>query len=203
MSPTAPTTAPDEIHRERLHQLALFLRESEKILADFDAWREEHSDLHGWPLDDDEHSRRAVKRDADTWRSFNRVRSFAKDLLATAEIQVQQLNPAHLQSRWPWQLGVLDHALNQLGKLQQQWLEARDALPPTAQPGTFAYDDALAERNEEAWSYLDDWASHGKAILEIQATVQDLPPPSPALTSAQAHARPAAPAAAPSSAVRR
>ncbi|MYT96632.1 hypothetical protein GTY74_05090 [Streptomyces sp. SID8350] len=179
------------------------MRESEKILADFDAWREEHSDLHGWPLDDDEHSRRAVKRDADTWRSFNRVRSFAKDLLATAEIQVQQLNPAHLQSRWPWQLGVLDHALNQLGKLQQQWLEARDALPPTAQPGTFAYDDALAERNEEAWSYLDDWASHGKAILEIQATVQDLPPPSPALTSAQAHARPAAPAAAPSSAVRR
>ncbi|WP_282793118.1 hypothetical protein [Streptomyces sp. CC224B] len=201
MSPTAH--APDEIHRERLHQLANFLRESEEILADFDAWREEHSDLDGWPLDDDEHSRRAVKRDADTWRSFNRVRSFAKELLATAEVQVQQLNPAHLQSRWPWQLGVLNYALKQLGALQQEWLEARDALPPTARPGSFAYDDALAERNEEAWSYLDDWASHGKALLEIQTAAQDLPPRSPALTSAQAHVRPAAPAAAPSAVARR
>ncbi|MGP9017661.1 hypothetical protein ACT1U9_04520 [Streptomyces sp. BR1] len=201
MSPTAP--APDEIHRERLHQLAAFLRESEQILADFDAWREEHSDLDGWPLDDDEHGRRAVKRDADTWRSFNRVRSFAKDLLATAEVQVQQLNASHLQSRWPWQLGVLDDALTQLGTLQQQWLEARDALPPTARPGSFAYDDALAERNEEAWSYLDDWATHGHALLEIQSAVQELPPRSPALTSTTTHARPVAPVAAPSSMARR
>ncbi|GGU55109.1 hypothetical protein GCM10010211_19740 [Streptomyces albospinus] len=201
MSPTAP--APDEIHRERLHQLAAFLRESEQILADFDAWREEHSDLDGWPLDDDEHSRHAVKRDADTWRSFNRVRSFAKDLLATAEVQVQQLNPAHLQSRWPWQLGVLDDALKQLATLQQQWFKARDALPPTARLGSFAYDDALAERNEEAWSYLDDWSTHGKALLEIQAAAQNHPLRPPALTSATTHVRPAAPAAAPSSAARR
>ncbi|MFH8293637.1 hypothetical protein [Streptomyces sp. NPDC018059] len=201
MSPPAQT--PDAIHRERLHQLAAFLRESEQILADFDAWREEHSDLEGWPLDDDEHSRRAVKRDADTWRSFNRVRSFAKELLATAEVQVQQLNPAHIQSRWPWQLGVLDYALKRLGTLQHEWLEARDALPPTARPGSFAYDDALAERNEEAWSYLDDWSSHGKALLEIQAAAQDLPPRSPALISATTHARPAAPSAPPSSVIRR
>ncbi|MFD7017488.1 hypothetical protein [Streptomyces sp. NPDC059928] len=201
MSPTAP--APDEIHRARLHQLAAFLRESEQILADFDAWREEHSDLDGWPLDDDEHSRRAVKRDADTWRSFNRVRFFAKELLATAEVQVQQLNPAHIQSRWPWQLGVLDDALKQLGTLQQEWLKARAALPPTARPGSFAYDDALAERNEEAWSHLDDWATHGKVLLEIQAATQDHPPRSPALTSATTHARLAAPAVPPSSAVRR
>ncbi|MFK8909812.1 hypothetical protein [Streptomyces sp. YS-3] len=201
MSPTAP--APNEIHRERLHQLAAFLRESEQILDDFDAWREEHSDLDGWPLDDDEHSRHAVKRDADTWRSFNRVRSFAKDLLATAEVQVQQLNPAHLQSRWPWQLGVLDDALTQLGALQQQWLEARAALAPTDRPGSFAYDDALAERNEEAWSYLDDWATHGKALLEIQAAAQGHPPRPPALASATTRVRPAVPAVAPSAPARR
>ncbi|MFE9407444.1 hypothetical protein ACFYN0_01370 [Streptomyces sp. NPDC006704] len=201
MPPTAP--ADNEIHCERLHQLAAVLRESEQILADFDAWREEHSDLDGWPLDDDEHSRHAVKRDADTWRSFNRVRAFAKDLLATAEVQVQQLNPAHLQSRWPWQLGVLDHALTQLGALQQQWLEARDALPPNAGPGSFAYDDALAERNEEAWCYLDDWSTHGKALLEIQAAAQDHPPRPPALAAATPHALPAAPAVAPSSVARR
>ncbi|MFG3282122.1 hypothetical protein [Streptomyces sp. NPDC048111] len=186
-----------------MNQLAVFLRESEQILADFDAWREEHSDLDGWPLDDDEHSRRAVKRDADTWRSFNRVRAFAKELVATAEAQVQQLNAAHLQSRWPWQLSVLDGALTQLGALEQDWLETRDALPPTARPGTFAYDDAVAERNDEAWSYLDDWSTHGKALLEIHAAAQDLPPRSPALAPATTHTRPMAPAAAPSSVARR
>ncbi|KMS74095.1 hypothetical protein ACM01_15855 [Streptomyces viridochromogenes] len=181
MSPTART--PAEVHRERLHQLAVFLRESEQILADWDAYSEDHSDLDGWPLDDVAYGLRAAQRDADTWRSFNRVRSFAKDLLATAEVQVQQLNAAHLQPRWPWQLATLDYALKQLDALQQDWLEARDALPPSARPGSPAYDDALAERNAEAWSSLDDWASHGKAVLEIQATAQDLPPRSPALTT--------------------
>ncbi|WP_052230206.1 hypothetical protein [Streptomyces sp. CT34] len=184
------------IHRERLHQLAVFLRESEQILADWDAYAEEHTDLDSWPLDHVAYGLRAAKRDADTWRSFNRVRSFAKDLLATAEVQVQQLNAAHLQSRWPWQLGTLDDALRQLDALQQQWLEARDALPSSAQPGTLAYDGALAERNAEAWSYLDDWAGHGKVLLEIQAAAQDLPPRPPAAltTTVKSHPRPAAPA---------
>lgn len=196
LSPTAPTS--DEIHRERLHRLAVFLRESEQILADWDAYSEEHTDLDGWPLDDVAYGRRAAQRDADTWRSFNRVRSFAKDLLATAEVQVQQLNAAHLQSRWPWQLATLDSALKHLGALQREWLDARDALPPSARPGTPAYDDPLAERNAEAWSYLDDWASHGKALLEIQATAHDLPPHSPALaTAVKAHPRPSVPGTAP------
>ncbi|MEV0445545.1 hypothetical protein AB0I84_40995 [Streptomyces spectabilis] len=199
MSPT-PSSA---IHRERLQQLALFLRESEQILTAFDAWREEHSDLDGWPLNDAEHSRRAVRRDADTWRSFNHVRPFAKDLLATAEVQVQQLDPAHSQSRWPWQLSVLDHALTQLDALEQEWVEARDALPPSAGPGSFAYDDTLAERNEEAWTYLEDWSSHGQALLEVQAAIQQAPPRSPSLTTALTDMVPAAPATAPSSSVAR
>lgn len=61
------------------------------------------------------------------------------------------------------------------------------------------YDDALAERNAEAWSYLDDWVSHGKALLEIQATAQDLPPRSPALAAitVKGHPRPAAQGTAP------
>ncbi|WP_172381138.1 hypothetical protein [Streptomyces sp. MNP-20] len=200
-----PTPLPtDAVHRDRLHQLALFLHESEQILTDFDTWREEHSDIDGWPLDDVEHSRRAVKRDADTWRSFTPVRSFAKELLATAEVQVQQLNPGHIQSRWPWQLGILDHALKRLGLLQREWLAGRDALPPTEGPGSFAYDDTLAERNEEAWTYLEDWSSHGQALIDIQAAAHAAPPCSPSLTAAKTAAHPAvAPATPSSSAVRR
>lgn len=201
MSPTART--PDALHRERLHQLAVFLRESKQILADWDAYSEEHTDLDGWPHDADAYGLRAAQRDAATWRSFNRVRTVAKDLVATAEVQVQQLNAARIQSRWPWQLGTLDAALKQLDALQQEWLEAREALPSSARPGTTAYDDALAERNAEAWSCLDDWASHGQALLEIHAATQDLPPRSPALTTAKAHARPASPAPATAPTARR
>ncbi|MEI5100894.1 hypothetical protein RB200_23130 [Streptomyces sp. PmtG] len=200
--PSTPTPS-NAIHEERLQQLALFLRESEQILTGFDAWREEHSDLDGWPLDDAEHSRHAVRRDADTWRSFNRVWPFAKELLATAEVQMQHLDPAHSQSRWPWQLSVLDHALKRLDALQQEWVEARNVLPPSAGPGNFAYDDALAERNEEAWTYLEDWSNHGQALLEVQAAIQQAPPRSPSLTTALTDLVPAAPAAKPSPAARR
>ncbi|WP_063803608.1 hypothetical protein [Streptomyces silvensis] len=200
----SPATTPDAIHRERLHQLTLFLRESKQILAAWDAYSDEHTDLDGWPHDADAYGLRAARRDADTWRSFHRVRPFAKDLLATAEVQVQHLNATHIQPRWPWQLGALDAALQQLDALQQEWLTVRDALPPSARPGTDIYDDALAERNAEAWSCLDEWAGHGTVLLEIQAATQNLPPRAPALTTAHALSRPApAPAAAPPPTVRR
>lgn len=72
-----------------------------------------------------------------------------------------------MQSRWVYQLGVLRAALDRLDELHGQWLETRDALPATAKPGTCDFDDALAEHHAESWSYLDDWATHGKALREI------------------------------------
>ncbi|MEV5878081.1 hypothetical protein AB0L75_28410 [Streptomyces sp. NPDC052101] len=190
-------TSPSATHRQRLEQLTVFIRVSEEIQHAWGVYADEHTDLDDWPLDEDAYGRRAAQRDADTWWAFNRVRSFAKDLLATAEVQLQLLNPAHVQARWPWQLATLDDALKQLNALQQQWLDARDSLPSSARPGTDAYDDALAERNAEAWSYLDDWASHSPAILEIHAAAQDLPPRSSALTTVKAQPLSSAPATAP------
>ncbi|MFK4222244.1 hypothetical protein [Streptomyces sp. NPDC019890] len=185
------TPPPNEIHELRLKALATFIRESDKILVNWDAYSDEHTDLDGWPHDARSYGLRASRRDADAWRSFNRVRSFAKDLLATAEVQLQQLPARTIQSRWAWQLATLDTALVELSALQRDWLNVRDSLPPSAKPGTEEYDEPLAERYAEAWHYLDEWSSHGQAVLDIHAAAQHSPPRVLAITPVQAPAAPA------------
>ncbi|MFE5934209.1 hypothetical protein ACFQ69_02425 [Streptomyces sp. NPDC056470] len=170
------------MHGLLLRQLELFLMESREILAAWDAYSDEHTDPDGWPHDPLSYGRQMMRRDADTWRSFNRIRYAARQMLATAEVQVQQLNPACIQTRWPWQLSELTTALSQLEQLQDEWLDTREALTRTAMPGTEEFDDTLAERNEEAWSSLDTWSAQGRALIEIHALA--LTAPSPILTSA-------------------
>ncbi|MEE1797410.1 hypothetical protein PUR57_01675 [Streptomyces sp. JV176] len=77
-----------------------------------------------------------------------------------------------MQQRWTWQLGTLRGALEQLDALDEEWLATRDRLPADAKPGTPLFDDALAEHHGEAWSYLDDWATHGHVIREIHTAAQ-------------------------------
>ncbi|MFI0743022.1 hypothetical protein ACH4PU_33865 [Streptomyces sp. NPDC021100] len=160
-------------HRLLLDQLAAFLKESEQTLADWDAYSDQHTDPDGWPHDEITYGLRAGRRDADTWRSFSRVRHAAKDLLAAAQAQLRTLPASRIQSRWAWQLSALDDSLDQLAALQEQWLQRRDAVPSSAVPGTEAYDDALAERNDEAWHHLHQWSLHGQSVLDIHAAAQD------------------------------
>ncbi|MCA1223522.1 hypothetical protein [Streptomyces sp. 8L] len=98
-----------------------------------------------------------------------------------------QLPTAWVQRRWLYQLGALRDALDQLGELHDHWLSVQEALPATAKPGTPAFDDALAEHHAESWSYLDDWATHGKALREIHTAARKArsapsPTPQPAPT---------------------
>ncbi|MFE0211529.1 hypothetical protein ACFWY7_12710 [Streptomyces sp. NPDC059001] len=74
-----------------------------------------------------------------------------------------------------WQLGVLRDALDRLDALHEEWLHTRDSLPVAARPGTPDYDDALAEYHAESWSYLDDWASHGQTVLDINTAARHAP----------------------------
>ncbi len=87
--------------------------------------------------------------------------------------------------RWSYQLDLLRYALDRLDALQEEWLSTRDSLPALAQPGTPVHDNALAEHHAECWSYLDDWASHGRILIEINTTASAapsrLPPPPTAL----------------------
>ncbi|MDF3292397.1 hypothetical protein [Streptomyces silvisoli] len=200
---TAPAPSPNELHQRRLQQLATYLRESELILANWDAYSDEHTDESGWPHDQEAYGLRAAVRDAETWTAFNRVRSCAKDLLATAEVQLQQLDATAIRPHWPGRLAALHHALDRLNALQHEWLETRATLPASAKPGTEAYDDVLDERNSEAWHYLGEWSAHGQALLDIHAAALKTPSRLPGTGAAPSRA-PAPPAAsATSSAARR
>ncbi|MFB7011569.1 MULTISPECIES: hypothetical protein [unclassified Streptomyces] len=184
MHPSASAT-PVEDHQFRLDHLTAFLRESKWIQADWDVYSNEHSDLDGVPHDEHDYGLRQSRRDADTWHAFEHVRYSGKTLLATAEHQLQQL-PAHkIQNRWVWELGTLHTALEQLRTLQSEWVEFRDSLPASACPGTEQYDGPLAERNADAWTYLDDWATHGQSVIDIHAVARQAPSPLPTATPVQ------------------
>ncbi|MEU5148818.1 hypothetical protein AB0G42_16710 [Streptomyces yangpuensis] len=193
------TSAPHATHELRLRQLALYLSEAERILAAWDTYSDENTDLDGWPHDDTAYGLRQSQRDAETWRAFNRVRHGAQELLATAEVQLQKLPGRSIQPRWAWQIATLHTALDHLTTLQSEWLDLRDTLPPSARPGLEGYDEPLAEPNAKAWHYLDEWVLHGQAVLDIYTTVRQrrpglttlAPAPTPALPGQAATPAPA------------
>ncbi|MFK0121163.1 hypothetical protein [Streptomyces sp. NPDC090994] len=165
------------------------------ILASWDAYSDEHTDLDGWPHDADAYGLRQSKRDADTAAAFDTIHDSARHLLTTAETQLPQLPATSVQSRWVYQLGVLRDALDHLDALRQDWLSTRDSFPVGTGPGTPSYDDALADYHAESWSYLRDWADQGHTLTEIHRAARHTSPPAPRPT--------AAPLPAPASKVRR
>ncbi|MFD8980475.1 hypothetical protein [Streptomyces sp. NPDC059564] len=154
-------------HQHLLHQLALYLREAEQILATWDTYSDKHTGPDGWPADERAYGFRQGQRDADTWRSFNRIRTGAGELVTTAEAQLRKIPERSVHHRWAWQIGALRIAQERIGALQSEWLALRATLPQSARPGVEEYDGPCAERNAEAWHYLDEWSLHGQAVLDI------------------------------------
>lgn len=136
---------------------------------------------------------RMVQRDSETWRAFLPIRYSARVLLAAASVQLQHISAGDVEPRWLWQLGELRNALAQLEALQSEHAKAREARrtsPPVSQED---FVDSVAERNEEAWGYLDTWATQGRALLDIHAVALKTPPrilsAAPAPTAAAAARR--------------
>ncbi|GAA4781889.1 hypothetical protein [Streptomyces ziwulingensis] len=176
--PQGPAIHPTSQDRpEPLPELSGYLKDSEDILSSWDAYSDENTDLDGWPLDDDAYGRRASARDASTADAFEAVRDSAHHLLATAQAQLGRLPGSTMQPRWVWQLGVLQDALERLDALEEEWQQTRGELPAGAGPGSSVYDDALAEHHAECWSYLDDWATQGHALIEIHTAARNTPSP--------------------------
>lgn len=165
------------VHRDVLHHLDAFIRDSEKIHDAWDVYSDEHTDLDGWPYDDHAYGLRQSQRDADTAAAFETVRAGARHLLATAGVQMPVLPPGSVQAHWGYRLGVLRTALDRLDALYEEWLGTRDCLPADATPGTPAFDDVLAEHHAECWSHLDDWATHAHVIGDINTAAQHAPSP--------------------------
>ncbi|QNE74557.1 hypothetical protein F0344_07980 [Streptomyces finlayi] len=162
-------------HREYLRHLDSYLSDSKQTLDAWDVYSDEHTDLDGWPHDDHAYGLRASQRDADTHTAFEPLRTNARLLLGTAETQLAHLPANTVQSRWVYQLGVLHAALERLEGLQEQWTTTLDTLPANARPGSPVFDNALAEHHAESWSYLDDWATHGQALREINSAALKAP----------------------------
>ncbi|GAA2624523.1 hypothetical protein GCM10010425_20400 [Streptomyces spororaveus] len=170
-------THPDRrLHELRLQQLALYLLEAEQILAAWDTYSDQHTGPDGWPHDETAYGFRQAQRDADTWRSFNRIHSSANDLVAIAEVQLQKLPERHVHPRWAWQISTLYNALGRLNTLQGEWLDVRATLPTSARPGVEEYDGPLAARNAEVWHHLDECSLHGQAVLDINTAIRRTKP---------------------------
>ncbi|WP_432104139.1 hypothetical protein [Streptomyces sp. bgisy091] len=169
--------------RTALRRLNRYLRTSDRILASWDAYTEFHTDLDGWPFDPEAYGRRTAVRDGDTAAAFAATRAEARQLLATARLQLQHLPADSTRKNWPGQLTILEEALRRLDSLDAQWHQTRAQLPEDAGPGTEVYDGALDEHHAECWSCLDDWACHGRALLDIQAATRRAGPQLPVLMS--------------------
>ncbi|OII62186.1 hypothetical protein BJP40_03750 [Streptomyces sp. CC53] len=150
--------------------------ESEAILAAWNAYSDKNTDADGWPYDEVSYGWRMVQRDSETWKAFQSIRYSARELLATAAVQLQHINAGDVEPRWAWQLAELTRALEKLEALQSGHAEVREARRTSAPVSQEEFVDSLAERNEEAWSYLGDWAAYGRVLLDIQAVALKVPP---------------------------
>jgi hypothetical protein len=178
--------------RAPLRRLNRFLRESDRVLAAWRAYSEEHTDLEEWPLDPDAYNRRAAARDVALADRFGPLREGAHHLLTTARAQLALLPAEAVQNRWAWQLTVLQDALDRLDTLRGSRPATHDGLPRNAVPGTSAFGEAHAVHHAEGRKAVNEWAAHGHVIREINKAAQRARSrlgPCPTTTLAQATAR--------------
>ncbi|QPP05190.1 hypothetical protein G4Z16_00950 [Streptomyces bathyalis] len=166
------TTNPPSLHQLRLRQLAVYLREAEQVLADWDLYSDQNSTLDGWPIDDVAYGLRQRQRDADTWRAFRPLLYDGHHLLDGAQAQLARIPQDQRSPHWGPHLAQLRQALEEMRALQSEWTRIREALPESARPGTRAYDEPLTDRNAEAWSPLVTWADDGLTLINIDVTAE-------------------------------
>jgi hypothetical protein len=96
-----------------------------------------------------------------------------EELLTAAEQQLTVLPASKGQPHWRDTLNRLDRARIGLENARAVWRTERDALHADAVPSTDGYDEPLAERNADAWSYLCDWADGGHVLNQIAKAAAD------------------------------
>ncbi|GAA3796887.1 hypothetical protein ACFS5L_02205 [Streptomyces phyllanthi] len=170
-----------------LKQLNTYVRESDQILADWDAYSDQHSDEDGQPLDEVAYGRRQRQRDADTWHAFTALRPGAEELLGQAERQRAKL-PADEQRRTGWRINALRDALDGLRQVESDWLTVCQSLPP--RPIAGEYEETLAERNAEGWHYLQEWSCHGHVLIEVDTMACKRTPAGSRFSTATSPSRP-------------
>ncbi|MGW7303991.1 hypothetical protein ACWGI1_00245 [Streptomyces sp. NPDC054835] len=150
-------------------RLSTFLLQADAVMAAWDRYDDEHTDLDGWPYDQDAYDTREAERDHALWRAFQPLGEVAPSLLYLAEAAVDHLRATSLQARWPWQLSQLRDSLERVDAAEKEFAER------TAASGTDYYASgeeaflAFAARNAAASAPVTEWLTHGRAVLEINA----------------------------------
>ncbi|MFI8103416.1 hypothetical protein [Streptomyces sp. NPDC086023] len=169
-------------------QLSFFLLQGDAVMAAWERYDDEHTDLDGWPYDQDTYDARQAEKDASLWRRFSPLRGQAAALLDAAETSAGHLAGKSGQARWSWQLAHLRGALDRVDTAHTEY-ERLVADPSTSPEDLVA---AAAARNRHASEALVDWLTHGRAVLEIHAATVRAGQTGIRLTTRTPHAAPPA-----------
>ncbi|MGW1771976.1 hypothetical protein [Streptomyces sp. NPDC002104] len=177
--------SPADLHRLRLQQLAVYVRDSRALLPSpqHDAHAEE-------PVAD------SPSVQAATWRAFRKISYSAGQILTVAEIQATRLPPQALPDSWAATCAGLREAARHLDELQAQWLVDREEILSRDTDTRAEYEARLQHRNHAAWPHLARWTRDAETILQLDVLARGLttrtvrtpePPPLPRRRAAPPH----------------
>ncbi|MFD9409406.1 hypothetical protein ACFWBN_20650 [Streptomyces sp. NPDC059989] len=171
--------SPTDLHRLRLQQLAVYVRDSR---------------AHLQPAQDDlgagteESAIAGAAAHAATWRAFRKISYSTGQLVTVAEIQATRLPADVLPDSWAGICAGLRDAARRLDDLQAQWLVDREEILARDTDSRAEYEATLQRRNRAAWPYLSLWTRSAETILQLDVLARGLtahaprvpgPPPLP------------------------
>ncbi|MER5760616.1 hypothetical protein [Streptomyces sp. NPDC002082] len=177
--------SPADLHRLRLQQLAVYVRDSRALLT---------------PPQHDAHAKEPVASSpsalAATWRAFRKISYSTGQILTVAEIQATRLPPQALPDSWAGICAGLRDAARRLDELHAQWLVDREEILSRDTDTRAEYESRLQQRDHAAWPHLARWTRDAETILHLDVLARGLttrtarspePPPLPHCRAAPPH----------------
>ncbi|WP_327417536.1 hypothetical protein [Streptomyces sp. NBC_01233] len=137
--------SPTDLHRLRLQQLAVYVRDSR---AHLQPARDNPRDRTEEP------SVTSTAAHAATWQAFRKISYSTGQLVTVAEIQAIRLPADVLPDSWTALCAGLRDAARRLDELQAQWLVDREGILARDTDTRAEYEATLQRRNHAAWPYL-------------------------------------------------
>jgi hypothetical protein len=146
----------------RLTMLEGALRGAQQAVDHWDSISDSLCDEQGWPLDDQLYGDGVVRRDAAALRHLQDVLPHADALLRDGRAARAGLPPGPAADVANWHLVALTNAFASAAEILHRW---DDTLMKTTTAN--GYNEALEERNAEAWHATHIWLSHGPALTAL------------------------------------
>ncbi|MEU0401877.1 hypothetical protein ABZ318_16850 [Streptomyces sp. NPDC006197] len=133
----------------------------------WDAVSDSLCDGDGWPVDEQRYEDGKVKRDAEAWRHVEVFLAHGPEVLAGVRAAARDADyvegPVSEDLR---ELRGIDTTLERAGQLQREWDQIM-ALMDASLPGSRKLYESQAqeERNADGWSYADELAIRGPALV--------------------------------------